>query len=346
MKKITLNKIPSIYKNVNLANEVNLDDNIPAQEGTFIVVQALENEGLKDVLDYASGRLGKLVEGDIIAGVLGFRSAPIEFAGFVPEKVNVGDELYLLCESGLIGEISGIYEAWGKPMKVKILGSIVTDQGDHMNLNEYALPKAEESKKKTPIIAFLATSMDSGKTTMACKIAHALTLQGKKVAAIKTTGVGYTQDLYKMKEYGASPVLDFVDMGIPSTCGVGGENIVALAENLINTIEKTNPDVILMEFGDGIIGEYHVKDLLKHEPIKNQIAFFLLAANDFSGVYGTQKLLEEMNLKIDLVTGPIANSRLGVDLVKKYFQLDAESNQHEIPATTSLINKKVFGENV
>lgn len=343
MKKIKLNKIPSIFKNANLSEEVFISDQITPVEGAFIVVKALEHEGRKDTLDYPSGRLGKLINGDIIPAVLGYRSASVEFAGYVPKKVKVGDELYLLCESGLCGEISGIYEAWGKPMKVKVMGSIVDEKGNNLNLKQYSLPSVKASGKPVPIIAFLATIMDTGKTTMACKIAHSLALQGKRVAAIKTTGVGYTQDLYKFKDYGATIVLDFVDMGLPSTCGIGGNKIIEVTKNLISTAELSEPDVILMEFGDGIIGEYHVKDVLANASIKKQIKFLVLAANDFSGVYGTEKILEEYNLKIDLVTGPIANSKVGVDFIKKYFHLEGESNQHQIPKTMSLVNKKIFG---
>jgi len=342
MKIIKLNKIPSIFKNANLSESVYIDSNIKPEEGAFIVVEALKNEGRKDTLDYASGRLGKLLEGDVIAGVLGYRNASVEFAGYVPNKVKIGDELFLLCESGLIGEISSVYEEWGKPMKVKVLGSIVNKHGKQLNLNQYSLSKVKANKKKIPIIAFLATNMDSGKTTMACKITHALTLQGKKVAAIKSTGVGFTQDLYKLKEHGASPVLDFVDMGLPSTCGKAGEKIVEFTQDLIDNVSLSKPDVILMEFGDGIIGEYRVRDILKNESIKKQIAFLLLGANDFSGIYGAQKLLKQLNLQVDLVTGPIANSQIGIDLIKKYFKLEAESNQHHIPRTTAIINKKVF----
>lgn len=343
MKKITINKILSIFKNVNLPKEVYISDTIPSQEGTFLVVQALENEGLKDTIDFPSGRLGKLIQGDIIAGVLGYRSASVEFAGYIPKEIHVNDELSLLCESGIIGKISGIYEAWGKPMKVKVLGAIVNQQGNILQLDQYSLPTIKTNQNNVPLIAFLATSMDTGKTTMACKIAHALTMEGKKVAAIKTTGVSFTQDLYKLADHGAFPTLDFTDMGLPSTCGLDGKKVVESAQNLINTVSLSNPDVILMEFGDGIIGQYHVKDILQQKSIHDQIAFLCLAANDFSGVYGTQKLLEEYNLKIDLVTGPIANSQVGVDLIYKYFNLESESNQHQIHKTINLINKNIFG---
>ena len=37
------------------------------------------------------------------------------------------------------------------------------------------------------------------------------------------------------------------------------------------------------------------------------------------------------------MTGPIANSEIGIDLIKKNLQLEGESNQHEIPKTINMI---------
>lgn len=345
MKKIKLDKIPSVFKNVNLAEEVFIDNKITAEEGAFVVAEACENLGKMDSFEFVGGRLGRLIKGDIFAGVLGYRKAPVEFSGIVPKKVKAGDELSLLCESGLVGEISGVYEAWGKPMKVKILGSIIDEKGKQMNLTDYVLPKIKPVVKKIPIICLLATRMDSGKTTMACKIAHAFKKMGKKIAAIKPTGVSFMQDPYKLMDHGVDPVLDFTDMGLPSTCGPDAKNIIKATQSLIDHAKLIQPDLILMELGEGILSEYHVMDILQTKSIKDQLSFVILAANDFIGIYGAQDILKKRcQITIDLVTGPIANSYLGVELIKKYFKLEAESNQHEIPKTIELINRKVFKE--
>jgi hypothetical protein len=336
MKKIKLDKIPYLFKNANLPCEVSISNRIASSEGSMIVVQALENEGKKDDFDFANGRLGKVVKGDIFPGVLGSRKAVVEFAGYIPTRVEVGNELYLVCESGLIGQISGVYESWGKPMKVKILGGITNKNGSQLNLKNYSLPKIKNNTN-IPIIAFIGTRMDCGKTTMACKITLGLKNAGKKIVAIKPTGVAFSQDLYKLKEYGASQVLDFVDMGLPSTCNGNSENVILATENLINHAKSYNPDLILMEFGDSLLGAYHVKDILNHLPIKQQIKFLILAANDLLGVEGAKNILNKYKLKIDLVTGPISNSEIGVDLIKKNTNLEAESNQYQIPKTIKMI---------
>lgn len=342
MKKIKLDKIPYLFKNVNLPYEVCISNKISAVEGSIIVVQALENEGKKDDFDFVNGRLGKVVKGDIFPGVLGFRKAVVEFAGYIPTHVDIGDELYLVCESGLIGQISGVYESWGKPMKVKVLGGIVNKDGNQLNLKKYSLPKIINNND-IPIIALIGTRMDCGKTTMACKIALNLKKAGKQVNAIKPTGVAFSQDLCKLKDYGSQVVLDFVDMGLPSTCNGSVEKIITAIENLINRAKLSKPDFILMEFGDSILGAYHVNDILHYQNIKKQIKFTILAANDLLGIKGTIDMF-----KVDLVTGPIANSEIGVGLIKKNFGLEAESNQHNIPKTINKIlnllkvNKKII----
>jgi len=225
------------------------------------------------------------------------------------------------------------------PLKVKILGGIVDDQGKQLKLSDYSLPKVSKPKDKIPTIAFIGTRMDCGKTTMACKVAHALKQQGKKVSAAKLTGVAFTQDLYKLKEYGAKPVVDFMDMGLPSTSNGNPEKVVAAAQNLINHLAKDKPDLIILEFGDSILGEYHVTDILQDPEINQQIDGVILAAYDFCGVKGAQALLQDLNLDISLVTGPVVNSQIGVELVDKYFGLPAESNQGEIETTLKVINQ-------
>ncbi len=344
MKKIKIEKIPSVFRHVNLENEVWMGPRVIADEGAMIIVEAGENDGKNDIFDFINGRLGRLVKGDIVPAVLGFRKAPVEFAGVVPRRVRVGDELQLLCESGVVGKISGVFEAWGKPMRVKVLGSIVNDEGKHLNLKSYKMPKVKPIAKKIPIVCFISTRMDSGKTIMACKVTHYFKMRGKKVAAMKPTGVAFSQDPYKLLDNGAAPVLDFLDMGLPSTCGPNGVEVVEATKNILNHVKQTDPDMIVMEFGEGILGEYHVADILMNKNIRDQISFVVLAANDLAGIYGAREILKSYGVGIDCVTGPIANSRVGIDLIKKNFGLLAESNQHDIKKTVSAINKKVFSK--
>ena len=340
--KIKLSKIPSVFKNVNLPITVTLSKKIPAVEGTVVMVEALNHEGKLNILDCVGGRLGKLWQWDKIPAVLGYSKATTEFSGIVPKSVSVGDELYLLCESGVIGSIGGVFESWGWPMKVKVLGAVKDKNHQPMNLKKFKIKTKTKEKKTVPLIVFLGTRMDCGKTTIACKIGHALKALGKKVSGVKLTGVAFTQDILKLRDAGVDPVFDFVDMGLPSTCNGNTEEIIKASLDLIREVGSHNPDCILAEFGDAVLGEYHVADILQNEKFKSRIKFVILAANDLAGIKGTNDILKSWGIKIDLVTGPIANSKVGIDLIHKYFNLNAESNQHYIPKTIKLVKEKIW----
>ena len=340
--KMQIEKIPSVLKNVPLGKTVTLSAKIPAKEGTIVMVEAGVDEGKLNVLDYAGGRLGKLWHYDKIPAVLGYRKALTEFAGIVPKKVEVGADLYLLCESGVVGEISGVFESWGRPMKVKVLGSITGANKSPMNLKDYKLDFNNKKGKQAPLIIFLGTRMDCGKTTMACKIGHHFTLSGKNVGAVKVTGVAFSQDLMKLHDAGLKNIYDFVDMGLPSTCNGNSEEVVDSALKLVSLANTHNPDCILVEFGDAVLGEYHVAEILQNKIFNSQITAVILAANDLAGIAGTVQLLDAWNIKVDLITGPVANSKIGVNLINKYFKIPAESNQHEISRTFDLLQNKIF----
>ncbi|MBM3283326.1 hypothetical protein FJY90_03660 [Candidatus Gottesmanbacteria bacterium] len=341
-QKIKIDKIPSVFKNISFPKEVYISPKILAGEGTILLVEAGNHEGKLNTLDFTNGRLGKLWQWDKIPAVLGYRKATTEFAGFVPSSITVGDELYLLCESGVIGEISGVFESWGRPMKVKVLGSILDKNGKCMNLKNFSLPPIKKIRTSIPLIVFLGTRMDSGKTTIACKIAHEFKAMGKKIAALKLTGVAFSQDLMRLTDSGVSLAFDFTDMGLPSTCNGSSSEIVNSALNLVAYTHREKPDFILVEFGDAVLGEYHVADILKNKIFKSQISVVILAANDLAGVKGTKDILAQWGIEIDIVTGPIANSKIGIDLIHKHFNIVGESNQHNIPKTISLIRSRLF----
>lgn len=329
-------------KNVPLGSTVNISAKIPAKEGTIIMVEAGVDEGKLNVVDYKGGKLGKLWHLDKFPAVLGFRKALTEFAGIVPKKVEVGDELYLLCESGVVGEISGVFESWGRPMKVKVLGSITAANNNPLNLKDYKLDFTNKKGKQAPLIIFLGTRMDCGKTTIACKIGHNFTLSGKNVGGVKVTGVAFSQDLMKLQDAGVSRVYDFVDMGLPSTCNGNSQEVVDSALKLVTLANTKNPDCILVEFGDAVLGEYHVAEILQNKIFNSQIKAVILAANDLAGIAGTVQLLAKWGITVDLITGPVANSKIGVNLINKYFHIPAESNQHEILKTLEILQNKIF----
>ncbi len=339
-----LKKIPSIVRNVPLSGNIEIGSSIVPEEGLIILVEALDDEGKNNILEFATGRLGKLVKGDVVPAVLGKRRALKEFAGDVPHTLKPGDELYWLCESGLVGAIIGVNERWGVPMKVKVLGTLLHD-GKTLNIKHSAIPWQDDVQDSAPIVAVLATCMDSGKTTLVCKLAEHFRNNGLNVMGAKLTGVAFMQDPFKMKDNGLDTVMDFVDAGLPSTCGVAGDAVKA-ACGIITELNKEKPDLILAEFGDGIIGEYNVESIITHPSFKKHIVMTVVAANDLMAAWGAKKKMEELGFPIDILTEPVANSHVGVDYIEHNFGIPAESNQHAIPKTIAILGKKMKGAGV
>jgi hypothetical protein len=113
--------------------------------------------------------------------------------------------------------------------------------------------------------------MDSGKTTVASEVIKTLHRIGMRLAGAKVTGVGAMRDLYKMEDYGVYESVSFVDCGIPSTANVSDDMMVKVAKGALNYFTASQPDAIIVEFGDGILGRYGVLPILKDPQIQKNV---------------------------------------------------------------------------
>ena len=76
------------------------------------------------------------------------------------------------------------------------------------------------------------------------------------VAVAKLSGVACLKDILSMRDHGASEGLSFLDCGYPSTAGM--TDLAPMAKGIIQRLNRSKPDVIVIEMGDGIIGGYGV----------------------------------------------------------------------------------------
>ncbi len=337
--KLQLSKITSVVRRLNLSHSVEIGPDITAVEGQVVAVEVLEERGTNNVLEHASGRLGRAVKGDVIPAAFGKRRALREYSSDIPTRAKAGDVLYLTCESGVIGEISGLNEEWGVPLKVKLLGSILVN-GRPANLKQWAVRAPARLSHSAPIVAVVGTCMDCGKTTAIVELVKQQAALDCKVAFVKLTGVAFMQDPLRVLDSGAASILDFVDAGLPSTCG-SPEAALTSALRVLNEINQSKPDLIVAEFGDGLIGEYHVSHLLSAPEIKQHLAAILVGANDIVGAWGALQLLDSFGLMPTLITGPAVNNATGVAFVEARLGVAAESNQHAMPKMGALVAQKL-----
>jgi hypothetical protein len=321
MTQITIDKIASVTKNLELQHvETIMDDPsvaLPCDMGTVLAAEVLEDKNIYNEMELPSGRMSKIKKGDIIAVALGQRMALKGFTGHLPKSLKPNDIIHLLNFGGIAGECtSANTKEVGNPLRIRILGGI-TRNGKQLNINQKTLYQPQKTmKSKIPLIITTGTSMDSGKTTVATEITKSLTRMGMKLAGAKLTGVGAMRDLYKMQDYGVYNAVSFVDAGISSTANIDDAMMVGVARGALDYLSKDNPDAIMVEFGDGLMGRYGVKAILQTPEIQKNVRLHIGCASDPVGAIGLAQGCAEIGLPIDVMSGPVTDNIVGKTIVK------------------------------
>lgn len=322
MRRGTLDKIASVTLRLHLKPQVILSPDIPAEAGTVVACRVKNAKPIYNTLEDVHGRERVLHPGDIIAGALGHRDALHGYSGKVPDVVAVGDELHLLNKGGVIGCGAVATRGVGEPFRLEVLGSVLTfpgldrREGRPANIQHGALPAPESDagpdRSWPTVVALVGTCMNSGKTTAAASLITQLHQQGKRVAAGKLTGVSLRHDILEMADCGAEPVALFTDFGVVTT---SASNAVKSSRALLHHLADSPvepPDVIVLEFGDGLLGTYGVQELLEDEVIRSALSHTILCAQDPVGAYGGVLLLEErFGISTDCISGPVTDSVAG-----------------------------------
>ena len=339
-KKVKVDKIGSVLKNMGLCNKVCVSENANLLEGDVLVVQALEEQEKYGDLELINGTLSKINKGDLIIGVLGERKALTGIVGIVPIKVKDDDVLHILNIGGVIGKAV----SWNKdfvksPIPVKVIGNVIV-KGKKLNIHD-CIQKLDSTLKKTsPLIVVMGTAMNVGKTTATTYIISALTKKLKlNVAAAKLTGVAAQKDIFAMKKAGAKEVVSFLDVGISSTINHHGL-VVPAAKTLLNKLSSKKPDVIVVELGDGIIGWYGVDKLLNNSELANAIHFKIMCTHDLVGAKGAYDMLKELNLTIDYFAGPVTNNTAGTDYLENNLNVPSGDLRYDTSKLLKIIKTK------
>lgn len=316
MKRVQLDKIASVTLRLELDRNAVLGDEIPCEAGTVIAARVLNAKTTYNTLEDVHGRMVTLHPGDVIAGALGHRDALYGYSGRVPDQVAVGDELQLLNIGGVIGIGAEAVPGLGDPFRLEVLGAVLefpyvgTRVGVPANIARGALTQAPMPSELPPIIALVGTCMDAGKTTAAAVIIGELSRRGMRIAAGKLTGVSLRRDVLQMADCGAEPTAIFTDFGVVTTSEASA---VRAAHSLVSHLADAEPDAIVLEMGDGLLGTYGVHALLGDEALRSALTAVVLCAQDPVGAWGGQHLLaERYGLSVAAVSGRVTDSPVGV----------------------------------
>lgn len=312
---VTLNKIGSITRNIPLPHLVQLTSEIAAVPGTVLAVEVLEEKHVYNQIELPAGRMATIMKGDLLAVALGARRALKGFVGSVPASVAVGDVIHLLNMGGVAGLCtSGSTMEVGRPLPVRVLGGILY-QGRPANIADFKkIEPATTLCVTAPVILVSGTCMHVGKTATACELIKRFTAHGHRVAAGKLTGVSLARDIAGMKDYGAICAYDFTDGGLPST--TDPKTVLGVAKGILNGLERAEPDVIVLEMGDGLLGGYGVQAILEDPEIQAVTMAHVLCAHDPVGAFGAKDVARGFGLPIDIVSGPTTDNQVGTDFIR------------------------------
>ncbi|HEY6332225.1 MAG TPA: hypothetical protein VI756_23050 [Blastocatellia bacterium] len=342
IRLVRVDKIASATVNMALDHELEITPNLAPgkrpQAGDVVVAKTLTDNATYNVLELVSGRLAKLNPGDIIAGVLGYRRALKGFVGDVPEEMAAGDRLHLLNMGGLIGRCLGRHHSLNNAIEVEILGLPVRN-GRTLNIKENAIEPQATVKEGVPLVLVAGTCMNSGKTYAATEIIKHLARAGMRVAAAKLAGVACLRDTLNMQDHGAVRTLSFLDCGLPSTVGV--DDLAPFLKGIVGKLSEVEPDCIVIELGDGIIGGYGVETVFADKQVLDLTAALVFCANDFVGAWGGRELMSRMGVDIAVVSGPVTDSQMGADYVQRELGVAAANAVNSGERLTEIVKERL-----
>ncbi len=338
--RVQLDKISSATRNVPLHRQVVLGSEIPATAGTVLAVRVLDEKSAYNQVEDVHGRMMTVHAGDLLAGVLGARRALRGYSGEVPERVAPGDVLHLLNLGGIIGRCTSANPEVGPPARVEVLGVVLRFPelgrrvGAPANIRPGPVTPTDTLDALPPAIFVVGSCMHAGKTAAACQLVRKLTAAGLRVGVAKVTGVALRRDALEMVDHGAVCAYTFADAGLPSTCE--GE-VVAVARGCLNAVAQHKVDVMVIELGDGLLGDYGVMDILEAPDLAEAATATVLAATDPVAAWGGVGLLAGIGMAPTVVTGPSTDNEAGSSRI---------TAMTEIPALNARTQSAAFAEAV
>jgi hypothetical protein len=141
-----------------------------------------------------------------------------------------------------------------------------------------------------------------------------------------------------MADHGAIATASFLDCGLPSTVDVG--DLAPTAKAIISRLNEVNPDLIVIELGDGILGGYSVDTVFDDSELRDATAALVFCASDYVGAWGGIELLRKRGVEVDVISGSVTDSRMGEDYIRNEFDVPAANARREGSALFDLVIAK------
>jgi hypothetical protein len=282
----------------------------PGLEG-FVCLVEMAGDAAPIGVESIFGRAMTMAPGDFFLATPGHRESTRWVVGGVPSGgLRPGNNYWVLSESGVIGDLVGDSPLTKHHVgQVKYHGAVVDDDGQILTLGRFAASIDDNAVDRgAPVYLVLGTSAEVGKTTAGVAVLRALRHKGNAtVAALKATGTSSFLEILKYQDFGAAPVFDCVDFGLPTTYPSGREGVDVVFNRALDTVLSVDCNAVLIECGGDILGA-NVPVLLECLKRRRSSMTIILAAADALGALGSQRVLGDMGLSISLITGPCTDT--------------------------------------
>jgi hypothetical protein len=277
---------------------------VRGQEGDVCAFQLQSDSGAIAV-EAAQGRAMMLAPGDVFLATPGYRESTRWVVGGIPAKGLVpGTSYWVLSDSGIVGELLGDSPRdKGHLGQAKFLG-VVHQDGKALNIGQFVARGGRgKADHGAPLFLVLGTSAEVGKTTAGIAIIQSLRRKGyATIVTLKAGGTSSVGELSAYLDFGAAQAFDCVDFGLPSTYPSERAGIDAVFTKALDVCLSLPADAVLIECGGDILGA-NVPVFLQCLRRKRAGARVILAASDVYGALGAKRILGEMGLSVDLITG-------------------------------------------
>jgi hypothetical protein len=313
---------------------------LPREEwsmGDYVVGHVEGGAGEDLTIELASGRMIEADAGDLVIGAFGKRHATLDATG---DWAAIGADglFHALTEGGLFGKCLS-RSPYVKPLMTLGYRGHVVRNGTKVRMQDCVVTTVEQAFA-TPIILVIGSSMSAGKTTTSRIVIRLLKAEGRRVLAAKLNGAGRYHDVLTMADAGADAIFDFVDAGLPSTvCSVEEYRRALLP--LLSRMAGAAPDAAVIEVGASPLEPYNGAEAIK--VIGRHVRVTILCASDPYAVVGVMSAFE---VQPDLVTGIVANTDAGRELVTKLSGVRALNLKEPaaLPELEKLLHRKLWGD--
>ena len=273
-----------------------------------LVLARIDRKRQHGRIELTHGRRANLSVGDEVILCYADRYAPDQFEAEVPS--NLGPT-HMVAAGGIAAQMVSRCRTVKPATEITPLGLIGNRKGNRINLRDWALPTPPRHPRRPATIAVVGTSMNAGKTSAAAALVNGLSRADLQVGAAKVTGTGAGGDFWKMQDSGATPVLDFTDMGFASTYRIPFVEVERILTGIVDHLAHSGVEVAVLEVADGLL-QRETDALLSSEVFRSTVDRVIFAAGDALGAMAGLDWLRQRQIDVTAISGTLTRAPLAV----------------------------------